>query len=363
MQGGERHTYYFLNALSRYAQITCFTVEENKTWDNNAIKINPLLGSSQNKFRYINASLISKIKQYCKSEGITNVMIEHPYYGWLGYMLKKKAGVKFIIHSHNIESFRFKTLGKSWWKLLYHYEKFAHQKADVNFFITEEDKEIAIKEFHLQPGKCFISTYGINTLTAPSVEKVAAKQQVCKELGLDVQNRLLLFNGALNYGPNRTAAEHIVIKINPLLQQKMRQPYKIIICGKADDELKALLTAANNEEIVYAGFVPDIQQYFLAADIFINPVVEGGGIKTKLVEALGANTPAVSFQSGAFGIPELAVGDSLTVIADNNFEGFANAVMEKMKRPQENVPPSFYEHFNWDKIARRALQNITTASL
>jgi hypothetical protein len=56
-----------------------------------------------------------------------------------------------------------------------------------------------------------------------------------------------------------------------------------------------------DQNIIYAGFVDDISIYFKGADVFINPVSYGGGIKTKLVEALGYNLNAVSTSNGAIG--------------------------------------------------------------
>ena len=41
------------------------------------------------------------------------------------------------------------------------------------------------------------------------------------------------------------------------------------------------------KNLVYAGFVNDVDVYYKGADLFINPVNSGGGLKTKLVEAIG----------------------------------------------------------------------------
>ncbi len=51
-------------------------------------------------------------------------------------MLKWFTGVKLIVHSHNIEGLRWKTLGKWWWKGLWIYEKWVHRQADLQLFQT-----------------------------------------------------------------------------------------------------------------------------------------------------------------------------------------------------------------------------------
>ncbi len=127
--------------------------------------------------------------------------------------------------------------------------------------------------------------------------------------------------------------------------------YKIIICGKglpaAYDELKAF--SAKN--IIYAGFVDDINLYFKGADIFINPVIEGGGIKTKVVEALGYDLTVISTRSGAIGIPQSISGKKLYNITDSDWQGFANAILQADSI--EKIPASFFEQFYWGNIATK----------
>jgi len=81
------------------------------------------------------------------------------------------------------------------------------------------------------------------------------------------------------------------------------------------------------KNIIYAGFVDDINLYFKGADIFINPVIDGGGIKTKVVEALGYDLSVISTQSGAIGIPEEITGGKLLVLPDNDWTEFARKII------------------------------------
>ena len=241
------------------------------------------------------------------------------------------------------------------------YEKFAHQTADFNFFITEEDREYAIEKYKLNADKCAVITYGIEATKAPAItDKEQSRQSVCKELGLPTDTKLILFNGTLDYAPNRDGLDRILNEINPELLKASPSPYRIVICGlrlpKHYDELKAY----KDQNIIYKGFVDDINLYFKAVDLFINPITDGGGIKTKLVEALAANTSAVSFKAGAYGIPEAVTGNCLTVIPDGDCSSFANAIVQQFLLPKEEIPQAFFEHFSWDGIAIKAVSKINT---
>lgn len=354
--GGEKGIFYFLKYVARHADITAFSVTEN-AGTVEGINFVDVLGSTHKKSRYADFSIFRKIKAACSERNIKHIIVEHPYYAWLGVALKNWGGVKLIIHSHNIEAARFKSVKKWWWPILHHYEKFAHRQAHFNFFITEEDRDYAIKNYQLNAGKCAVITYGIENTEAPSAEeKKQSRDRICEELGLPQNTKLILFNGTLDYAPNRDGLDKILKEINPMLLQQAGLSYKIIICGLRLPAEYNQLKDYEEQHIIYKGFVEDIGMYFKAADIFINPITDGGGIKTKLVEALGADTPAVSFKAGAYGVPVSITGDHLSVVADNDYQGFARAIQAQLIKPAGNIPASFYGHFSWEAIAQKVVR-------
>lgn len=349
--GGQKGIAFFYAYLSKHINLTCITTKANDVSEVSGYKVINILSNS--RLRYINIFYFFTLQSFIKKNKITHLILEHPYYGWLGILLKWFCNVKLIVHSHNIESLRFKSTGRFWWQLLWFYEKFVHQQADGNFFIHDEDRKYAAENFKLDEKKCITVTYGFELKEAPdSEEKIIAKNKLCKLYHLENEVKILLFNGTLDYKPNLDALEAILKYINPLLLSNPDFKYKLIICGKGlpavYDELKQYKTA----NIIYAGFVDDINIYFKGADIFINPVLDGGGIKTKLVEALGYNLSSVSTMSGAIGVPVAVTGKKLTVVYDNEWQNFVNAVITT--DPKENIPPGFFDHFYWGNIALKA---------
>ncbi len=354
--GGQKGIAFFNRFLSKNIDLHCITIKENSPCDSEGYPIQNILSNS--RLRYINPFYFFTLSRIIRENKITHLIIEHPYYGWLGTLLKwfcKPDGyrVKLIVHSHNIESLRFKSMGKWWWGILWHYEKFAHRNGDLNFFIHDEDRRYAIEKFKLVPGQCITVTYGFEYSHVPSKEeKKGAKQLICKTHHIAESDTILLFNGTLGYKPNLDAVDSILEKINPVLLTNKDFTYKIIICGnKLPAGYKGLI-GYSDKNIIYAGFVDDINLYFKGADIFINPVIDGGGIKTKLVEALGYNLSVISTKSGSIGIPTEVTGYKLKIIEDGDCSAFAHQVMIINK--DTTTPPEFFAHFYWGNIAAKA---------
>lgn len=345
--GGQKCIALFNRYLSKTNNLVCVGVEENEPIFEKEYPIYNILSNS--KLRYINLLYFFTLKHFIQQHKITHLIIEHPYLGWLGVLLKWNCKIKLIVHSHNIESQRFKSLGKWWWGLLWHYERFVHRSADHSFFIQGNDKNYAIETYKLNPEKCMVVTYGVERSVAPSAtEKKAAKEYLCKTHGIVEDEKILLFNGSLGYTPNLDAVEAILNKINPLLLAENNFKYKIIICGnKLPAEYKGLVDY-KEKNIIYAGFVDDITIYFKGSDIFINPVIEGGGIKTKVVEALGYDLSVISTQSGATGIDVAETGKKMVVVADSDWNEFARQII--LLDSSANIPVSFFDVFYWRNI-------------
>lgn len=354
--GGQKGIAFFNRYLSRHLNLTCITTKANQPENLDRYIIKNIL--SNNKLRYINIFYFFTLKKMIRENKITHLIIEHPYYGWLGLWIKWFLKIKLIVHSHNIESLRFKSVQKWWWGILWHYEKYVHRKADISFFIHDDDMEYAINNFKLAPTQCTTITYGFELNKPPNdYEKKEAKNLLCTKHNVPETEKILLFNGTLSYKPNLDALDIILNKINPLLAAAANFNYKIIICGsKLPAEYKSLIDH-KEKNIIYAGFVDDINIYFKGADIFINPVIDGGGIKTKLVEALGSNLSVVSTKSGAIGIPDAITGNKMKTTKDGQWEEFVNQIIYTDEGA--TTPQQFFEYFYWGNIAAKAAKTLS----
>jgi len=347
--GGHRAVALFYKHLSLHWQVVCAGTTDNDVSSADGYEVLRVLKPSP--LRYINPFYIFMLRRIIRERKITHLILEHPYYGWLGVSLKLMCGVKLIVRSHNIEGLRWKSLGKWWWRILWYYERWAHRHADRNLFIQDEERQYAIQHWSLDPGRCFTMTYGVERDQAPAPSAIAdARQRIRQQYGIASDSTVLCFNGAFGYRPNLDALHTILGTILPLLEGTPDFAFTILICGK---DIPGELTQRNYPRVIFAGFVPDVIPYLLASDVFLNPVMDGGGIKTKLVEALGCNLNAVSVRNGAVGIDPEWCNGKLLICDNGDWPAFARLVVEA-SRIKGDIPPLYFKHFYWGSIARAA---------
>ncbi len=346
--GGQKFIAKFFEYLGREVDLTVVSVAKNDT-ALAAYKIIPLLKASFS--RYHDRSLVGKLTELIQKEKYDAIIWEHPYYGWLAKKIKKRTGIRTIIHTHNIEYQRFRSVGKWWWPILRTYERKCLRSADAVLFITPEDRDFAVSKWKLKKEKSLIVPFGVDINTDPT-DKADHKKLVSNKHGIATGEKILLFNGLLNYKPNLDALDIILEEINPRLSEQDLQ-YKIIICGKGLPEERNGLKEFANKNIIYAGFVNDIETYFKAADIFLNPVQSGGGIKTKMVEAIAFGATVVSSQSGAAGMDRNISGPKLVVVNDNDWSAFAAEIIKIAKEPLQPTPAAYYKEYGWKNIIEK----------
>lgn len=132
----------------------------------------------------------------------------------------------------------------------------------------------------------------------------------------------LLFVGSMMADSNIAAVSYFCDHIFPLI--KMQLPnVKLYIVGRHPPKKIQLL--ALNSSIFVSGYVDDVRPYLAHASVVIAPMVTGGGVKNKVLEALAMAKPVITTSIGAQGIDVSPEKD--IVIADEPKE-FAKRAVE-----------------------------------
>jgi len=347
--GGEKGIAVFNEYVGALVPITAISTRNNDiSAARNYIVLNKL---SNSRIRYANIFLYFPISKLIRQQKATHLLIEHPYYGWLAWLLKKTMDITWVVHSHNIEFERSRSIGRWWWKALKWYEQWVYKCADIVFFISEDDRNNAITNLGIKKEKSFAITYGVEVPGIPD-DIDQCKQQIRVKHNIGENDKILLFNGTLSLLSNYNALQVILDTINPVLLGQSRFTYKILVCGKGLPDFFDELKSYRDKNVIYAGFVDDISAYFKAADVFLNTVMSGGGVKTKAIEAIAYNCSVVSTQNGAIGLVKEVCGNKLAIVADNDWDAYTAALLNVINQ-STNTTPDFYKYYYWGNIAKK----------
>jgi glycosyltransferase involved in cell wall biosynthesis len=348
--GGQKGIAIFLEYLTAYFDITCLCSRDNN-YLGNSLKVVPKL--PVRKWQFINPIIWVSILLRIKKENAEVLIIEHPYHAITGILAKKLLKVRLVLHQHNLEHVRFREMGYSWWPILKFLESQLSRHADLVLFKTFQDQLKAIELFHLNPGKTFIVPYGIEKRTFNK----EARSKISTKYNLSDNCKIFLFAGTLDYKPNAEAIENIYKKLFPYLDNSGID-YSIIICGRNKIKGFDYLQKLTAKHIINAGEVDNIDEYFFAADVFINPVTIGGGIQTKILDALSYQLPVICFDVMLSGIPSQFIGTLIHPANNGDWKKFSCEMLRVKKSHCESFCVDLLSGQSWERITKNVAEKI-----
>lgn len=353
--GGQKGIAEFNQYLADNHTLFCLCSKDNKAQDT-GYPVFPELPSG--RLQVFNPLNWIKINRKAQLLSVSHLILEHCYYGMAGILVKKKSGIKLIVHAHNIENERFRKMGKWWWYILYMLEKLTFKHADLVLFKTMEDQDYAMRHLGISKQQCMILPYGLSRYSIPTAtEKKMATHEIRHQYKIATGEKILLFTGTLDYKPNADGLVNLVEIVLPILSKMTQRPFKLIACGRIIYPEFDYLLLLKDPNYIYAGLVENTEKYLLAADIFLNPVVEGGGIKVKTMDALAFNLTVISTSHSATGIETNLTGEKLKVSPDNDWQQFCRLIVENWDR-EEATPDTFFEHYHWSKVMQPFVEKI-----
>ncbi len=116
----------------------------------------------------------------------------------------------------------------------------------------------------------------------------------------------LLFVGTFSHRPNREAALWLAGEIFPSVLRKFPRSILSIVGSNPPRELQEL--AARIPQIRILGFVDDVRAHLRTSAVFVAPLRSGGGVKVKILHAMGQGIPVVTTRVGIGDGPDRRVG-------------------------------------------------------
>lgn len=276
------------------------------------------------------------------------IIFSHP---WMYPLLKTEVNFKnktIIYDSQNCEALlRKQILGDTEFsQCIVNMVKFTEKElcecADLILACSDEDKENFIRIYGIPQKKIEIFPNGVDIDEIKPVTD--AKRITCKER-FGISKKTAIFLGS-DYPPNVEAGKYI---IDTLADQC--QDITFLIVGSVGNQLKK----QNKSNIVITGFVNDDEKkrYLAAADIAINPMIQGSGTNIKMFDFMAAGLPTISTPVGARGI---FCDESFFVAERSEFPDTIHKILTNpglYKITSHKARTLVERHYNWKAISER----------
>jgi len=230
-------------------------------------------------------------------------------------------------------------------------ERDAWRQADLVLCLTHEDREGLISRYGSR--EAFVLPVGVNIGSLrPSTESQKAGAR--RKLGLEGKF-VVLFTGS-RYLPNRNA----LALMDTWSKQISSRDMMWIAAGSVGTYSKS------RENFIQTGELPNLGEWFHAADCCINPLVEGSGMNVKMLEFLAHGLPVVSTPFGARGI-EIQDGTHALIREVSQFPQALKALkdsVELRRNLAQNARRLVEERYDWQVIGKQRcalLQSLAAA--
>lgn len=139
----------------------------------------------------------------------------------------------------------------------------------------------------------------------------------------------LVFAGNMSWYPNATAMGFFAEKIWPALKNKVPGVTVDVIGANPSSSLSNL--AARDRDFRVRGFVSDVRPYMASAALYVCPIMDGGGTKLKILDALAMGMPILAHPIACEGIN---LRDGETVVFARKASEFVDAIAALLRDAQ-----------------------------
>ena len=196
-------------------------------------------------------------------------------------------------------------------------EGLACRRADVVLAVSEQDK-LALRE---------VAGDEANVIVVPIT--VDVEQFAHARLQREPKPQRLLSIGTMFWPPNSEGILWWLSSSYAILQQHCPQLCYDIVGARPPQQLEQLAT--NREGVQLHGYVVDVEPFWRTATALVVPLLSGGGVRVKILEAMARGVPVVTTSLGCEG---LAVQHNVHVLIADTPEEFSTACLRIMQEPE-----------------------------
>jgi glycosyltransferase involved in cell wall biosynthesis len=292
------------------------------------------------KKRYLDSNSYGrKLKVFLKNRHFDTLIIEYIHSSYFLNFLRED--VKLILDAHDIISERTAQ-----------FKRFNY--AGALYELPRETENEIFNVYDKIMVLCAPDYEQINTMIGPGKALLCPHPHQIHHHSISKEVKNIVFIASA-YLPNKDGINFFINNCWPAISEKSAM--QLSIYGTVAEGV----VINNQKNISIKGFEPDINKIYEEADIVINPVRFGAGLKIKNVEALAYGRPLVTTPHGARGIE---AGQDHAFLVANDAIGFINAIASLIESNElrtylsHNAMTFIAENFNVNTCFEPLLEEI-----
>ncbi len=354
------------NTIKHYFDIKKYPQEENpynnidEVFLDNRIKpvdafVNLFSKIPYNISRFISGEFENKLKDILKNNSYDYILMESVFLLPYVKTIKKYSNAKIILRSHNVEYEIWERIAKNsrniplklytlyLAKKLKKFELTHINKIDILVTLTDRDLKKYTKNGY--NGKSMIVPAGIISEIKPQK--------------IDIKDNLeVSFLGSLDWMPNIEGLNWFIKNVWKEIIKDMPGSRLHIAGRNTPDTIKQM----QNQNLVVHGEIPDSKIFLNSYPIMIVPLLSGGGMRLKIMEALALGRVIITTSLGTEGIDAKDEKDILIANTPKEFIDkikFCYSNPEKLNKISKNAISLFQNRYNLNQMVESFLENIS----
>jgi glycosyltransferase involved in cell wall biosynthesis len=253
-----------------------------------------------------------------------------------GYLINQKFGIPWAYSSHNVEFKRFLDFARDDIKRYplvpyYYFVERLGCRADLLISISKLDA-LVFKKW-VPNSRMLILPQGFDEgMFHPPAQEHCPDPPV------------ILFYGLLSHLPNNQAVYIIYNKIMPKVVAEYPNAIFRFVGDKPPNDIK-------HPNIEFKGYATDLVEEIHKSSMVIAPILQGGGMRTKIIESLACGKQVVSTPKGAEGI-DIAI-ESMKICEIDDFPGVIIDVLNSSTCDPSSDFDLLRKKYSWDVLLPR----------
>ena len=213
---------------------------------------------------------------------------------------------------------------------------------DVNIVVCEEDRQRLL---------------AVNSNAHFHVVENGVDTDYFRPIDVPEEPDSLIFTGSLDWQPNVSAIHFFVREAWPIVRRGFPEA-KLVIAGKFPAE--SILRLARQDSSIAVFPTPEDMRPLLArASVYVCPILEGGGTRLKILDAMAMGKPVVSTGVGCEGLLTMP-GESI-LVADAP-EELSECILgllgneDRRRQMGESARKLAEQVYDWEKIGDQLMQ-------